>query len=341
MTDEFTAIERRVLSRIQWHFPLAESPYDSLARDLDCGRDAVLSAVRGMRRQGVIRRIGGSFAPQRLGYVSALVAGRVEPSCLAAAGELAASFPEVTHDYERQDRFNLWFTVIAASRQRRDDILASVRACDGVRELHPLPATKTFKLKVNFTFEDGAPEDLREHAAAEQAAGSRQPAAPDDMPPYPLDALDRLIISRCGGDIGDSEQPFAALADGLGIPETTLLERLTRYRAAGVLRRFGAILRHQAAGFVANGMSAWNVPAADVDRVGALLAEFPEVSHCYERPRFAGWPYNLFAMIHGRSRQACLDTAQRAAEKTGMHDYNILFSGREFKKTSMVYGEAG
>lgn len=103
------------------------------------------------------------------------------------------------------------------------------------------------------------------------------------------------------------------------------------------MRRFGAILRHHQAGFTANGMSVWNIPDMQVERVGTLMAEFPEVSHCYQRPRLPDWRYNLFAMIHGRSENECRQIAERIAAATGIDDYDMLFSTREFKKSSMQY----
>ncbi|MHB9024845.1 MAG: siroheme decarboxylase subunit beta [Armatimonadota bacterium] len=152
-----------------------------------------------------------------------------------------------------------------------------------------------------------------------------------------LSALDRRIISRLSGDLGESRYPFAELAAEIGVTEDELLKRLRDLQERGILRRFGAILRHQAAGISANGMSVWNVPEADAERVGTLMAAFPEVSHCYQRPPMPNWPYNLFAMIHGRTEDECRAVAERIAAAIGITDYNILFSIREFKKTSMAY----
>lgn len=152
-----------------------------------------------------------------------------------------------------------------------------------------------------------------------------------------LDELDRRIINRCCGDIGSERHPFRQIAEELGIPEDKLLERLNYFQEAGFMRRFGAILRHHQAGFTANGMSVWNIPDMQVERVGTLMAEFPEVSHCYQRPRLPDWRYNLFAMIHGRSENECRQIAERIAAATGIDDYDMLFSTREFKKSSMQY----
>jgi len=152
-----------------------------------------------------------------------------------------------------------------------------------------------------------------------------------------LNEPDRRIIHRLCGDIGDGVHPFREIAEELGIPEDELLARLRKYQEQGIMRRFGAILHHQRAGFIANGMSVWSVPDDEVERVGALMAACPEVSHCYERPRMPDWPYNLFVMIHAHSEDECRGVAARIAASTGIADYDILFSTREFKKASMQY----
>ena len=153
-----------------------------------------------------------------------------------------------------------------------------------------------------------------------------------------LEEMDRAIIRRVSADIGESLYPFREIALELKLSEDDVLERLKSYTQQGIIRRFGAILRHQVAGYEANGMSVWNVPGSDVDRVGRILAACPEISHCYERPRSPDWPYNLYGMIHGHSRDEVLNVARKAAEKISIDDYDVLFSVREFKKTSMVYG---
>lgn len=326
---EFSPLEQAVLARIQSAFPLVADPYGTLGVVLGEAAERVHAAVQGLRRRGVIRRIGGSFAAARLGYVSTLAGARVVPEALEAAAARASAFPEVTHNYEREGDYNLWFTVTAADRDRIGEILEAVRAAPGVLALHDLPARRVFKLRVEFAFgeDPGA-----------GAGGLESPAAPS---PLDLDEADRRLICRACGDIDGSRTPFRGLAAEAGLSEGEVLARLARYREAGVMRRFGAILRHREAGFRANGMSVWNVPAERVCEVGEALAARPEVSHCYERVPAPGWPYTVFGMIHGPSRESCLAVAAAVARDTGIADMRVLFSGREFKKTSTVYFAPG
>lgn len=320
--EPLSPLERALLDRIQVDFPLEETPYESLGRSMSVSAQEVRDAIAHLRRTGVIRRIGGSFAPAALGYISTLVAAQVERDALESAAAAASAFPEVTHNYEREGPYNLWFTVVTPSEARLEKILGAVRACAGVRSAHSLPAVRTFKLRVDFTFERTKP-----------TAAAMAPV----LTVQRLDEDDRRIIARASGDLPDSDQPFDAMAAELGYRPAFLLTRLRNYRQRGILRRFGAILRHQLAGFVANGMSVWNAFATSLERLAEVLAARPEVSHCYERPALPDWPYTLYAMIHGQSKQQCLSVAEDVARKTGVTDYRVLFSLREFKKTSWQY----
>jgi DNA-binding Lrp family transcriptional regulator len=324
--SSLTPLDRAVLARIQGECPFSPDPYADLARELGSTPEAVHDSVVRLRQGGVIRRIGGSFAAGGVGYTSTLVAARVDPERIEAAAAVASAFPEVTHNYERNAAFNLWFTVIAADRRRLDAVLDAVRQAPGVHDLHDLPARRLFKIRVDFAFAEGPAE-----SALPAAAATPEPVC------AALDGTDRRAIRLACGDLGLDRYPFRAWAAELDVPEADLLARLAAYRQRGAMRRFGAVIRHHAAGFTANGMSVWDVPDADVGFVCERLAACPEISHCYERPRFPGWPYNVFGMIHGRSREECLSVAIRVAEQTGLSDYDVLFSVREFKKTSMIY----
>ena len=319
--------ERAILDVIQCDFPLAADPYAEIGARVGCAREDAHALTQALRRNGIIRRIGASFDSRRVGYHSVLVAARVAPEELESVAAAAGDYPEVTHNYQRDHRYNLWFTVIAETPERLQQILHALRHRPGVLALHGLPALRTFKIRVDFTFE--------QHNA--DALSPSRPTPPPDPAPLALDVIDRRLITRLCGDLDTTLQPFTTLAAELGISDGDLLTRVRDYRSHGLLRRFGAILRHQQAGMTANGMSVWRVPADAVERVGACLAAQPEISHCYERPPMPDWTYNLYAMIHARSNEECRQLTQRLAVETGITDYALLYSLREFKKTSMVY----
>ncbi len=152
-----------------------------------------------------------------------------------------------------------------------------------------------------------------------------------------LNELEKKVIAAIQGDMPIIENPFARIAEQIGIDEQTLLGVLEDLVGRGVIRRFGATLRHQKSGFRANAMTAWQVDEARIEEVGKIMASFKEVSHCYRRDPTAEWKYNLYTMIHGKSEDHCRETAASMSAKAGVETYAMLFSRRELKKTSMKY----
>ncbi len=153
-----------------------------------------------------------------------------------------------------------------------------------------------------------------------------------------ITALDKKIMKHLQDNIPSSIHPYKDIADDVGISEEEVIAKIKLYKDKKWIRRFGATLRHQKAGFSANGMGVWKVPnPADRQPMGEIMASFREVSHCYERPSYEDWQYNLFTMIHGQSKEECEEVARRISEKTGIKEYTMLYSSREFKKSSMRY----
>lgn len=152
-----------------------------------------------------------------------------------------------------------------------------------------------------------------------------------------IEDIDKKIISQIQKDLPVHPQPFALMAEKIGISEEAFIERVKSLKQSGIIRRFGATLRHQEAGFKANAMIAWNAPEDTIREMGKTLARFREVSHCYHRAPKGDWPYNLYTMVHGGSRKECREIAERLSSATGLTEYAVLFSEKEFKKTSMEY----
>lgn len=152
-----------------------------------------------------------------------------------------------------------------------------------------------------------------------------------------LNELDRNIVRRLQEEIPLQKEPFKTIAEELGITEKDLLERIHDLQEQKILRRIGAILHHRKAGFSHNAMVVWLVPDERSEEVGVLMASTPQVSHCYKRVTFDNWPYNLYTMIHGQSKEECELIVSSIAKKTGVYKYEILYSTKELKKTSMKY----
>lgn len=152
-----------------------------------------------------------------------------------------------------------------------------------------------------------------------------------------LNDLDRRLINRLSADLPSEKRPFAVFGRELGLPEEEILGRIRKYSESNLLRRVAAIVAHHRAGFVANAMVAWRVPEQRLVETGETMAAFREVSHCYERLSCPQWPYTIYTMIHGRSRDQCMEVVDRISARTGLRDYAVLFTVREFKKKSMSY----
>ena len=152
-----------------------------------------------------------------------------------------------------------------------------------------------------------------------------------------LTEIEKKVIAAVQGDIPITERPYLQIAEALGISEAAFLETLAGLREKGIIRRFGATLRHQRSGFEANAMAAWQVEEGRIAEVGKTMASFSQVSHCYRRDPTPAWPYNLYTMIHAKDEAACRDLVRRMAEAAATPTYTVLFSRRELKKTSMEY----
>lgn len=149
--------------------------------------------------------------------------------------------------------------------------------------------------------------------------------------------LEKKVIAALQGDIPVSPQPYRQIADAIGVDEETVIDVIRDLRDRGVIRRFGATLRHQKSGFNANAMVAWQVDEARIEKAGEQIAGYGEVTHCYRRDPAPGWPYNLYTMVHAADEAGCREIARRIARETGITEYTLLFSRRELKKTSMQY----
>lgn len=152
-----------------------------------------------------------------------------------------------------------------------------------------------------------------------------------------LDALDKKIIIAVQDDFPLTREPYRELAENIGISEDELLARLEKYKQIGEIRKMGAVLRHREVGFAANALCAWQVPSERLAEVAALMVANPAVTHCYERQTYPEWPYNFYIMLHGHTRQECRESAERLAQAVGLESYIMLFSTREWKKTTMRY----
>ncbi|MDZ4655346.1 MAG: Lrp/AsnC family transcriptional regulator [Coriobacteriia bacterium] len=333
---ELTDLDRRVISTIQAAFPIKARPYAVLAEEFGSTGADVLASVKRMKAEGVIRRIGAMFDSHRLGYCSTLCAIAVPEERIEEVATLIGEYHNVTHNYEREDRYNIWFTLIAPSRARIQMILDEIVERTGIDDILDLPAVRLFKIKVDF--------DLT--GDREQRTEAPPTIKPAEVEPVHLNREEKALARLLQTDLPLVECPFAEIARtlfecGYDVDEPWVLERTSGWVDARVIRRFGAAIKHQRTGFSANAMGVWSCPEERVEEIGPIMASFKEVSHCYQRPTAPTWPANLYTMIHGRSRDEVETVAERIHEATGLEAPRLLYSVREFKKASMKYFAEG
>ncbi len=320
---ELDLLDRRLLNALQGDFLLAEEPFAAIASDLGSTEAEVLARARRLREAGIIRHLSAIFDAYRLGYRTALVACAVEPKSLDEAAAVISAHPGVSHNYAREHTFNLWFVLAAPANEDYEAGVAALLSRAGVGVYHVLPAKRLFKIAVEYDMVGGTT--------------SARPRNRHRRERRPLTAEEKAIVRLLQEDLPLISRPFAPAASALGMTERELLTRLDAMRAEGLMRRFAAVLRHQEAGFESNGMVCWRVSDDRAEAIGDLLAADPRVSHCYWRPTFPDWPYAIFSMVHCQERAEVELVAQELATRTGVTDYAILFSAREYKKERVRY----
>jgi len=325
--------DRALLNAIQNNFPIAVQPYQILGLAVGTTEEDAFKRIQRLRQEGLIRRLGGVFDSRRLGYYSTLCTGKVPEEKIPTLAKLLEGIPGVTHNYIRNHEYNVWFTLIARSKAVAESTLQMIRDVVGVSRIYSLPATRFFKINVNFDF--NLPEE--DKTASIKDADSRPVQKPKVSAPYELSSDEIALIRVLQGNLPDSMTPFNVLAENLHWQVDKVISIGIRLLEADVVRRFGAVLRHQKAGFTANAMGVWQVDPDQAAEVGEIMARFREVSHCYERPTLPDWPYSLFTMIHGRTVEDCGDVMKRISLATGVNTYSMLFSTAELKKSSMQY----
>jgi len=318
--------ERALLTLAQSEFPLCVRPFAALGQRLGISEQQVTASLQACKTARLLRRIGPVFAPRALGLVSELIAAEVAPEHLEAVGTAASGWGPVTHCYAREHTVNLWLAVVAPGSGWLETAAHTLRARAGVRGVWRLPALQRFKIGVHFDLVAG-----RSAAAADPDLPSAAAAGPGHLP-------DASLVSALEADLPLQAEPFGEIGRPVRLSGEEVIAVLQGWRQSGLLRRYGALVSHLRLGFTANAMTVWQVPWARVAEVGRLLAGSPAVSHCYERPPFPGFPWNLYAMIHGRTRDECLQIARTLSQAARAGDPLCLFSTREFGKRAPAYG---
>ncbi len=324
------AIDQHLLNEMQDRFPLIREPFAELAARAGVTEAEAIAHIAGMRESGVLRQVSPIFDTKALGYSTSLVAMRVPEDRLKDAAEIVNAHPGVSHNYRRTHEFNLWFTIAVpagADLQAHVDALHRDARATSTRML---PTLRLFKIGV--TLDMTGQREMDHRSKPQYTHEQREVAATQTLTGRDID-----VVRAVQGDLALEPDPFAAPAAALGLTVDALIETLEDLQRRGYLRRFAAILRHRKAGFGANGMAVWKVPEDDIREIGQAMAGYTAISHCYQRPVYSDWKYNLFTMIHARKKSECESFVAQLARDHKLDDFDVLYSTTEYKKIRLAY----
>ena len=328
-TQTFDDVDKALLTNVQKQFPIDHRPFHVLGEKLGISEQQCLERVTRLKETKVIRQLSAIFDTRTLGYQSTLAAMRVDPARVDEAAEVINRHPGVSHNYKRNDPFNIWFTVAVPPTDSLEQVVKILHQLARAEETIILPTLRLYKIgvKLDLTGQEAAFEAPEEIYNEQRRMRAKPPLTEEDI----------KYIRILQEDLPLLELPYAVWAEQAETTEEQLFAWAKKMEHLGYMRRFAAILHHRNAGFLANAMVVWQVPAEQVDASGEQMALFREVSHCYRRPVFPSWPYALFTMIHAETHSACMDVVKRIEERIGQFPHKSLFSTKEYKKVRVKY----
>jgi DNA-binding Lrp family transcriptional regulator len=323
--------DKRLMNLLQSSFPLDPLPFELIAGETELSADEVKARTERLLDERIIREITPIFDTRALGYSSMLVAAKVDSDNPQRAARIINEHPGVSHNYLRTHEFNLWFTIATPpdSKLGLEGTIEALKRLTGAESIRQLPTLVLFKINMNLEMEQGT-----DALAAEVAA-----APPRELERQPYDDVDVAVIRALQGPMAVADRPYDAAAETSGMTTEAFLDHLRGMVDRKLLRRVAAILYHRRAGFSANGMGVWRVPEDRILDTGRRMAAVRGISHCYQRPTYADWPYSVFTMAHGRSKQECDAILDSIADEHGLHgdDRAVLYSSTEYKKVRLRY----
>lgn len=318
--------QQRLLNEFQHGFPLVAEPFADMATQIGVTVQSLLAQLRTFQQQHIISRVGPVFRPNTIG-VSTLAAMSVPEAGLEKVAAMISRYPQVNHNYEREHAYNLWFVLNDSDSASLEHTLACMSRQTG----HPilsLPLVKAYHIDLGFDLETGT---KKKQTGPCQHAHTPHTALPEDYKP---------LIKATQKGLPLTERPYLAIAKKLKRTEQSVIAQLATLLQEGIIKRMGVIVQHRKLGFLANGMVVFDIPDTMVDAIAYELSAEPRISLCYQRPRREPhWPYNLFCMIHGKSRQEVLEHVTDLHHRHNLSEIpqDILFSKKCFKQRGATY----
>lgn len=325
----FDDVDKALLTEVQKGFPVAHRPFEILGEKLGITEQECLRRVAALKDGQVIRQLSAIFDTRALGYQSTLIAMKAPPERVDEAAEVINQHPGVSHNYKRNDPFNIWYTLAVPPGDSLEQTAKILHVLAKAEETILLPTLRLYKIgvKLDLTGQESELESKEEIYDESKRWSAKPPLSPQDL----------KFIRILQEDLPALELPYAVWAEQAESTEEALFAWAKQMEHLGYMRRFAAILHHRNAGFKANAMVVWQVPPEQVDPAGEQMALFREVSHCYRRPVYPTWPYPLFTMIHAETHAACMDVVKRIEERIGQFPRKNLFSTKEYKKIRVKY----
>ncbi len=325
---ELDEVDQRLLNLIQTEFPLVTRPFAALGERIGESEAAVMERYARLREERIIRQVSAIFDTRKLGYRSSLIATAVDESRVDEAADIISAHPGVSHNYRRDHEFNLWWTIAVPPEESLEAHVNALHRMTGAISTRILPTLKLYKIGVDLDV-----SDTRSMAAQSVIPAYRETAR------TAADLTEEEVgyVRELQEDLQVEATPFASMAGRLGHSEDALVKTAHGLIDEGLMRRYAAVLNHRRAGFGANAMSVWSVPETATDDYGYQLAGYAAVSHCYRRPTYPDWPYALFGMIHATSKEKVEEAVADIQQRTGLSDYRLLYSTKEYKKTRVRY----
>ena len=319
MDSPYGPLDFALLNNWQRDFPITVRPFEHLGAAVGDGETAILGALERLRARGAISRVGAVFAARRVG-ASTLAALAAPAERLEGIAARISARPEVNHNYQREHHYNLWFVATASDQARLAAALGAIERETGCAVLS-MPLEQEYHIDLGF--------DLK--------SAHKHHARIPDTPVREPDAIEQRLIAALQPGLELVSRPFARLGERAGMSESEVLTRIAGWIGEGMIKRFGVVVRHHELGYRANAMMVFDAPDRDVDRIGRQLAAEAAVTLCYRRTRnLPHWPYNLYCMVHGRSREEVGPVIERLSRQAGLPGLT-LFSTRRFKQCGARY----
>lgn len=319
MDSPYTPLEFALLNGWQRDFPITAEPFQALATKLGAGETAILATLERLRARGAISRVGAVFAARRIG-ASTLAALAAPAEQLEKIADQVSARPEVNHNYQREHHYNLWFVATAADQAMLAEAIAAIERETGCTVLC-FPLEQEYHIDLGFDL--NSPHKHQEEL----------PVTPAREP----EAVEKQLIGALQSGLDLVPRPFAQLGQRIGMSENEVIARINGWLDEGLIKRFGMIVRHHELGYRANAMLVFDVADDQVDRIGRQFAAEAGVTLCYRRRRsLPHWPFNLYCMVHGRSREEVQPAIDRLSKLAGL-PAQALFSTRRFKQCGARY----